>query len=169
MCTNLLTPWSRVLLEKLTGSAANQEILWVFLNMGFYGEALLAPHRTPKLEDQPSSAVRDCLFNLFATTLHIGGRSSIRNLRTRHAVVTGTHLTWLCALTHIIIWFPWHPSKLLSDIMYKASSACIFQFYLHYKKIFYLYCSGLLSSAPPLSTAHGELHPASWFQSHRHN
>ena len=61
--------------------------------MGFHGEALLAPRPTPKLEDHPSSAVRDCLFNLFAATLHIGGRSSIRNLRTRHAVVTGTHLS----------------------------------------------------------------------------
>jgi len=30
----------------------------------------------------------------FAPTLHIGDRSSIRNLRTRHAVVTGTHLSW---------------------------------------------------------------------------
>jgi len=39
------------------------------------------------------SAVHDCLFNLFAATLHKGGRSSIRNLRTRHAVVTGTHYT----------------------------------------------------------------------------
>src|SRR5215510_12556480 len=29
---------------------------------------------------------------LFAATLHNGGRSSIRNLRMRHAVVTGTHL-----------------------------------------------------------------------------
>ena len=37
------------------------------------------------------SAFRDCLFNSFAATLHIGGRSSIRNLSTRHAVVTGTH------------------------------------------------------------------------------
>ena len=54
--------------------------------MCFHGEALLAPRPTPKLEDYPSSAVRDCLFNLFAATLHIGGRSSIRNLRTRHAV-----------------------------------------------------------------------------------
>ena len=36
-------------------------------------------------------AVRDCLFSLFAATLLIGDRSSIRNLRTRHAVVTGTH------------------------------------------------------------------------------
>jgi hypothetical protein len=52
---------------------------------------LLAPLPTPKLEVHPSSAVRDCLFNLFAATLLIGGRSSIRNLRTRHAVVTGTH------------------------------------------------------------------------------
>jgi hypothetical protein len=42
------------------------------------------------MEDHPSSAVRGCLFNLFTATLHIGGRSSIRNLRTRHAVVTGT-------------------------------------------------------------------------------
>ena len=45
--------------------------------MGFHEEALSAPRPTPKLEDHPSSAVRDCLFNLFAATLHIGGRSSI--------------------------------------------------------------------------------------------
>jgi len=61
--------------------------------MGFHGEALLAPRPNPKLEDHHLSAGRDCLFNLFAATLHIGGRSSIRNLRTRHAVVTGTHLS----------------------------------------------------------------------------
>jgi hypothetical protein len=56
----------------------------------FHGEELLAPRPTPKLEDHSLSAVRNCLFNIFAATLHIGGRSSIRNLRTRHAVVTGT-------------------------------------------------------------------------------
>jgi len=60
--------------------------------MCFYGEGLLVPRPTLKLEDHPSSAVRGCLFNLFIATLHIGGRSSIRNLRTRHAVVTGTHI-----------------------------------------------------------------------------
>ena len=59
----------------------------------FYHEELLAPRPTTKLEDHPLSDVRDCLFNIFAATLHIGGRSSIRNLRTRHAVVTGTHLS----------------------------------------------------------------------------
>jgi len=59
----------------------------------FYVEELLAPRPIPKPEDHPLSAVRDCLFNIFAAALHIGGRSSIRNLRTRHAVVTGTHLS----------------------------------------------------------------------------
>jgi len=62
--------------------------------MGFYREALLAPRPTTKLEDHPLSALRYCLFNLFAATPHIGGRSSIRNLRTRYAVVTGTHLSY---------------------------------------------------------------------------
>jgi hypothetical protein len=59
----------------------------------FYGVELLAPCPTPKLEDHPLSAVLDCLFNIFAATLHIGGLSSIRNLRTHHAMVTGTHLS----------------------------------------------------------------------------
>jgi hypothetical protein len=66
----------------------------MFHNMiRFYGEELIAPCPTPKLEDHPLSAVRDCLFNIFAATLHFEGRSSIHNLRMRHAVLTGTHLT----------------------------------------------------------------------------
>jgi len=40
--------------------------------------------------DHPLSTVRVCLFNLFTATLHIGDLSSIRNVMTRHAVVTGT-------------------------------------------------------------------------------
>jgi len=62
-----------------------------FLTKFFYREGLLAPRPIPKLEDHPSSAFRGCLFSIFAATLLIGGRSSIRSLRTRHAVVTGTH------------------------------------------------------------------------------
>ena len=57
----------------------------------FYSEELLAPRPTPKLEDHPLSAVCDCLFNIFAATLYTGSRSSIRNLKKRHAVVTATH------------------------------------------------------------------------------
>jgi hypothetical protein len=55
----------------------------------FYGEELLAPRPNPKLEDHPLLAVRDSLFNIFAANFHIGGRSSIRNLRTRHVVWWG--------------------------------------------------------------------------------
>ena len=65
----------------------------MFRNMiRFYDEQLLAPRPNPKLKDHPLSGVRNCLFNIFASTLYIGGRSSIRNLWTRHAVVTGTLL-----------------------------------------------------------------------------
>jgi len=48
----------------------------VLLNKDSYREGLLAPRPTPKLEDHPSSAVRVCLFNLFAAILLIGGRFS---------------------------------------------------------------------------------------------
>jgi hypothetical protein len=57
------------------------------------GEELLAPRPTLKLEDRLLSAVRDCLFNTFAATLHTGGRSSILNPSTCQALVTGTHLS----------------------------------------------------------------------------
>jgi hypothetical protein len=40
-------------------------------NYIFYGEELSASRHTPKLEDHPLSTVRDCLFNIFAATLHI--------------------------------------------------------------------------------------------------
>jgi len=60
----------------------------------FQGEMLLPPCPTPKLEDHRLSSVCDCLFNIFAVTLHIGGRSSICNLRMRHAMVTRTHFSW---------------------------------------------------------------------------
>jgi hypothetical protein len=64
--------------------------VWRFRNkIRFYGEELLASRPVPNLKDHPLSAVRDCLFNIFAATLHTGGRSSIRNWRKRHAVVTG--------------------------------------------------------------------------------
>jgi hypothetical protein len=79
----------------------------------FYGE-LLAPRPTPKLEDHPLSAVRDCLFNIFTATLHIGGRSSIRNLRTRHAVMTGS--------TVYIVETPWNWLNTVCPPVYVRSS-----------------------------------------------
>jgi hypothetical protein len=47
-------------------------LLVIFRNkLIFYGEQLLASLPTPKLEAHPLSAVRDCLFNIIAATLHI--------------------------------------------------------------------------------------------------
>ena len=37
-----------------------------------YGEQLLTPQPVPQLEDQSLPAVCDCLFNIFAATIHIG-------------------------------------------------------------------------------------------------
>jgi hypothetical protein len=90
-----LAPYSgtpSIYLEKINPSPRPCEM---FRNIGtFYSEELSAPRPTPKLEGHPLSAVRDCLFNIFAATLHSGGRSSIRIMSARHAVVTATHLSW---------------------------------------------------------------------------
>jgi len=59
----------------------------------FYGEKLSASRPTPRVQHHPLSAGRDCLFNISTATLHTEGRSSIRNLRTRHAVLTGADLS----------------------------------------------------------------------------
>ena len=64
----------------------------------FYGDELLATHPNPKLEDHPLSGVHNCSFNIFAATLHIAGRSSTANLRTRLAVVTETNLSACMAI-----------------------------------------------------------------------
>jgi hypothetical protein len=46
---------------------------FVFHNMiRFYGEELLAPRPTPRLEDHPLLAILDCLFSIFAAALHTG-------------------------------------------------------------------------------------------------
>jgi len=95
--TYLLTAWNTVLPEKLTSSqlvknspcfmepkgsllhsqapttwAIKKFSVWTFRNKVpfFYGEELLAPCPTPKLDDHPFSAVHDCLFSIFSATLH---------------------------------------------------------------------------------------------------
>jgi hypothetical protein len=70
----------------------------------FYGEELSARHPSPKLEDRPFLAIRNCLFNIYAAILHIGDRSSIHSLRMRHA------------MTHLWAAYPYVPlpNKLLS-------------------------------------------------------
>ena len=97
----------------------------------FYGEDLSTHRPTSKLEDRTLSAVRDCLFNLFTATLHIGGRSSIRNLRTCHAIVTGTHKH---GIPQLVKEFPiLYGSVMLRYCIYKSLSQVEGTTYLTYK------------------------------------
>ena len=145
--TYSLAAWSSVLLEKLTSSQLVKKFPHlmetkvslqhsqvpnpgmrhqiIFCNMiRFYSEEFFAPHPTPKLEYHPLSADRDCLFNIFAATLHIGGHSSIHNLRTCHAVVTGTHLSWLYCIQWWIYCNKWFRRRFV--IMYNKHYCFIF-------------------------------------------
>jgi len=75
---------------------------WMFRKMAvFYGEELLAPCVTLKLEGHPLSA-HGCIFDIFIAAFHIGGYSSICNLRMHRAVVRGSHLSW-CQPTFVRI------------------------------------------------------------------
>jgi hypothetical protein len=65
----------------------------IFCNtVTFYtlSKELLAHRPTSKLEDNPFSAVHGYLFRIPSIP---AGRSSGRNMRKRHDVVTGTHLS----------------------------------------------------------------------------
>jgi hypothetical protein len=43
----------------------------IYVTSFLYNEELLTPRPTPKLENHPLLAVRDCLFSVFAAALHI--------------------------------------------------------------------------------------------------
>ena len=62
--------------------------------VNFYSDELLALCPTSNLEDQLLLVVCYCLFNIFSATLYIRNLSSIHNLLTYHAMVTGTHLCY---------------------------------------------------------------------------
>jgi hypothetical protein len=93
-------PYPEPLLKSYQTISPGPRFCMVFRNMvTFYGEDLLAPRPTPKLEDHPLSAVRDCIFE---ATLHIRRPflhpqpedAPCRGDRDRHIVVTGTDLSW---------------------------------------------------------------------------
>jgi len=70
--------------------------------LSFYSEELLAPRPTAKLEDSPLWTACNCLFNMFCSYLpYLKPVPPFPNLRTCHAVVTGTHLSiFICILYH---------------------------------------------------------------------
>ena len=67
----------------------------------FHCENLFAPRPTPKLKDQPLSAVADCLFNTFAAILHIWWPF----LHPQPCCGGGTHASRLsCIRNHLACW-----------------------------------------------------------------
>jgi hypothetical protein len=58
-----------------------------------HGEELLAPRPSPKLEDHPLSAVRDCFIEYIRSyPPYLEAAPFHRHLMTRHAVVKGAHI-----------------------------------------------------------------------------
>jgi hypothetical protein len=92
--SNLISPFRWLGHTKVLVQVRGFVCEYLVTKIRFRGEEVLTPRPTPKLENHPLSAVCDCLFNTFAATLHTGGRSSIRNLRTYNALVTGTNLSY---------------------------------------------------------------------------
>ena len=80
-----------VLYQRISPNPTHCEM---FRNMlSFYSEDLLAPRPTPRLGVTPCrpSAISYSIYSQLSSMS--GDPSSIRSLRTLHAVVTGTHLT----------------------------------------------------------------------------
>jgi hypothetical protein len=65
----------------------------------FFFDELLASRPAPKLKEKPLSYARDCLFNIFAATIHIWRPSPPSATRRHHTVVTGAHTT--CTAPHV--------------------------------------------------------------------
>jgi hypothetical protein len=63
----LWNPKVRYCIHKSLPRLLNCTVTW----KNFYGEELLVPRPKPKQEDHTFSAVRGCLFNIFAATFHI--------------------------------------------------------------------------------------------------
>ena len=93
----LWNPKFRYCIHKSLPRLLNCTVTW----KNFYGEELLAPRPKPKQEDHTFSAVRGCLFNIFAANFHIWRNllhpqpeeAPCRGDRDLHITVTGTHLS----------------------------------------------------------------------------
>ena len=101
-----------------------------FITWLFYGEELFAPLPTPKLEYYPLLSDCNCVFNIFAATLHIGDRPSIRIMWMWHTVVTGTHLSWPYCILWWIYCNKWFIKCIVS--MYNKHYCCLSSWYISF-------------------------------------
>ena len=112
----------------------------MFRNLRFYVEELLALRPTSKLNDHPLSAVRDCLFGIFAATFHMWRPFLYPQPEDEPCCRDRTHLWRLCSVSA-------SSSRLLERIQHKWEKEQKWLFTNEFKEF----------SAPP----------SSFFTSHR--
>ena len=84
-------PSGGVFYNRIVLSPVETSRIWVFLNNIFLQGGVVRASPNPQRGGPPLWAVSDCFINLLVANLYIGGRSPIRNIRTRNDVVIGTH------------------------------------------------------------------------------
>ena len=77
--------------------------VWTYRNKMSLWWGVVSTSPNPQAGGPPILGCPQLLSQYIAATLHIGGRSSIHNLRMHQAVVIGTHLLCICNnLKHIM-------------------------------------------------------------------
>jgi hypothetical protein len=105
-----------------------RNFLWSFVTNLFLWWGVVSP--TPKLEDHPLSAVRDCLFNIFAATLHTW-RPSPPSATWGRAMPwwQGTNLTWRISetipLIQIMVLCDVMPCKKCTDVSEQPAASAL--------------------------------------------
>jgi hypothetical protein len=82
--------------------------LWLIRNTVFLRWGVVSTSATPQTGGSSLVGSRRLLIPNIRSYLHIGGRSSIRDLRTHHVVVKGTHLSrvprkWTCEFLRLTL------------------------------------------------------------------
>jgi len=97
----------------------SETLVFICISAIFYGEELLSPPPTPKLEDTACrlTVIDYSIYSLLPSILEAVPPSA--NLKTRHAVVTGTEFSCVNYTYDVI------PYKITASVMKQLNSRCI--------------------------------------------
>jgi hypothetical protein len=101
-----ITVFTRALHLYLQGIRPRPRLMMFRNRFIFYGEGLLAPRPTPKLEDHTLSSVCGCLFNIFAANLHSWRTCLYPRTEDAPCCGDGSHLTCnqACYRSYLILY-----------------------------------------------------------------
>jgi len=139
---------------QVRGFLCEHSVIWYVL---WGGGVSTSPN--PQAGGPPLVGFRYCLLNIFAAILHTGGLSSIRNLSTRLALVTGTHLPLgLAGSLYQLLCSgfgsgSYIDSELLNFIYlhYSLGGAAVWRYAMNFSRHrSYAHCYALLASSVPV-------------------